>query len=158
MPSFVHISKAKMHDSRALALLRLNPGSIVAMDRAYNDYAQFARWCEAGVFFVTRMKENAVYDVVEQREVPKYRNILSDEIIVLTGNQAQKKCPHKLRRIVVWDEENEREIVLLTKVYLFLLRAIALSGRPAPGRETVSNYQDVAAAVEARPPILVKCQ
>ncbi len=114
MPSFVHISTAKMHDSRALALLRLNPGSIVAMDRAYNDYAQFARWCEAGVFFVTRMKENAVYDVVEQREVPKYRNILSDEIIVLTGSQAQKKCSHKLRRTVVWDEENEREIVLLT--------------------------------------------
>ncbi len=114
MPSFVHISKAKMHDSRVLALLRLNPGSIVAMDRAYNDYAQFARWCQAGVFFVTRMKENAVYDVVEQREVPKYRNILSDEIIVLTGSQARKKCPHQLRRIVVWDEENECEIVLLT--------------------------------------------
>ena len=114
MPLFVHISKAKMHDSRALALLRLNPGSIVAMDRAYNDYAQFARWCQAGVFFVTRMKENAVYVVVEQREVPKYRNILSDEIIVLTGSQAQKKCSHQLRRIVVWDEENECEIVLLT--------------------------------------------
>jgi hypothetical protein len=114
MPSFVHISKAKMHDSRVLALLRLNPGSIVAMDRAYNDYAQFARWCQAGVFFVTRMKENAVYDVIEQREVPKYRNILSDEILVLTGSQAQNKCSHPLRRIVVWDEENEREIVLLT--------------------------------------------
>ena len=114
MPSFIHISKAKMHDSRALALLRLNPGSIVAMDRAYNDYAQFARWCETGVFFVTRMKENAVYDALEQRDVPTYRNILSDEIIVLTGSQAQKKCPHQRRRTVVWDEKNECQIVLLT--------------------------------------------
>jgi len=114
MPSFVLLSEAKMHDSRALASLRLTAGSIVAMDRAYNDYAQFARWTQAGVFFVTRMKGNAVYEVLEQREVPKHRNILSDELIVLTGTQAQKKCAHTLRRIVVWDEEKQREIVLLT--------------------------------------------
>jgi hypothetical protein len=114
LPSFVHLSTAKMHDSRALALLRLNPGSIVAMDRAYNDYAQFARWTEQGIFFVTRMKESAVYEVIETREVPRHRNILSDEVIRLTGPGAQQKCPHLLRRIVVWDEENEREIVLLT--------------------------------------------
>ena len=114
MPSFVHISKAKMHDARVLALLRLNAGSIVAMDRAYNDYKQFARWTQARVYFVTRMKDNAVYEVVEKRRVPLHRNILSDEIILLTGAQAQKKCPHKLRRIVVWDADNEREIVLLT--------------------------------------------
>lgn len=114
LPSYVLISKAKMHDAKVLALLRLNPGSIVAMDRAYNDYRQFARWTEAGIYFVTRMKDNAVYEVVEQRAVPQYRNILSDEIVLLTGAQAQKKCPHKLRRIVVWDADNERQIVLLT--------------------------------------------
>jgi hypothetical protein len=114
MPAFVHISQAKMHDSRALALLRLNAGSIVAMDMAYNDYAQFARWTQAGIHFVTRMKDNAVYAVVQQRAVPQYRNILRDETIILTGGGAQEKCPHCLRRIVVWDQENEREIVLLT--------------------------------------------
>ena len=114
MPAFVHVSKAKMHDSRVLALVRLNPGSIVAMDRAYNDYAQFARWCRDGVFFVTRMKENAVYDVVEQRDIPKQRNILSDEIILLSGNQAQRKCSCRLRRVVVRDEKMQRDIVLLT--------------------------------------------
>ena len=114
LPSYVLISKAKMHDAKVLALLRLNAGSIVAMDRAYNDYRQFARWCEAGVYFVTRMKDNAVYEAVEKRAVPRHRNILSDAIILLTGAQAQNKCPHPLRRIVVWDADNEREIVLLT--------------------------------------------
>lgn len=114
LPSYVLISKAKMHDAKVLALLRLNPGSIVAMDRAYNDYKQFARWTQDGVYFVTRMKDNAVYVVVETRDVPRNRHILADEVILLTGAQAQKKCPHRLRRIVVWDAENEREIVLLT--------------------------------------------
>jgi len=125
LPSYVLISMAKMHDAKVLALLRMNPGSIVAMDRAYNDYRQFARWTEARVFFVTRMKDNAVYEVVEQRVVPLRRNILSDKIIVLTGAQAQHKCPYRLRRIVVWDEENQREIVLLTNQLEFGATTIA---------------------------------
>jgi transposase len=125
MPSFVHISKAKLHDARVLAMLSLSPGSIVAMDRAYNDYRQFAQWTEQGVYFVTRMKDNAVYEVVETRDVPLYRNIVSDEIILLTGTSAPAKCPHRLRRVVVWDEENEREIVLLTNHLEFGATTIA---------------------------------
>lgn len=114
MPSFVLITEAKRHDSKILHLLRLAAGSIVVMDRAYNDYKQFAAWIAQGVFFVTRMKENAVYEVVQRLVVPQNRNILSDQIIRLTGVNAQAKCPHLLRRIVVWDEEHQREIVLLT--------------------------------------------
>jgi hypothetical protein len=114
MPSWVLITAAKLNDAKVLARLPVNSGSIVAMDRAYNDYAQFARWTEAGVYFVTRQKSNAVYEVVTVREVPKNRNILSDEIIRLSNPDAQQKCPHELRRIVVWDEQKQREIVLLT--------------------------------------------
>ena len=44
LPAYVLISQATMHDAKVLGLLRLNAGSIVAMDRAYNDYRQFARW------------------------------------------------------------------------------------------------------------------
>lgn len=114
MPSWVLLSEAKMHDAKVLERLRLNPGSIVAMDRAYNDYTQFAVWTDTGIYFVTRQKGNAAYRVLEKREVPMHRNIISDELIVFSNPDAKKKCPHKLRRIVVWDEENGREIVLLT--------------------------------------------
>ena len=125
MPFYVLLSKAKMHDAKILALLRLNAGSIVAMDRAYNDYKQFARRTQDAVYFVTRMKENAVYKVVQRRDVPLRRNILCDEIILLTGAQTQKKCPHKLRRLVVWDADNERKIVLLTNHLHFGVTTIA---------------------------------
>ena len=125
LPSYVLISKARMHDAKVLCMLRLNPNSIVAMDRAYNDYAQFARWTKAGVYFVTRMKQNAVYQLIEERPVPLHRNILSDELIVLTGQGAQEKCPHQLRRIVVWDEVNQLDIVLLTNHLEFGASTIA---------------------------------
>ena len=84
------------------------------MDRGYNDYKLFASWTENGIFFVTRLKENAGYEVVEERTVPKNRNILADQFIRFTGFYAQKNCPHTLRRVVVWDKEKQRQIVLLT--------------------------------------------
>jgi hypothetical protein len=114
MPVFVSISTAKQHDVKAARLLSLNPGSIIALDRAYNDYELFALWTRQGVFFVTRMKDNAVYQVVKNNPLPQHRNIIADQIIKLTGARAEDKCPFLLRRIVVWDADNQREIVLLT--------------------------------------------
>ena len=114
MPSFAAISNAKLNDSRVMKTLRFNAGSIVAFDAAYNNYRLFAEWTERAVYFVTRMKSHAVYEVIEKRRVPVNRNILSDEIIRLTGRWAPRNCPHPLRRVVVWDRENDRTIVLLT--------------------------------------------
>ena len=84
------------------------------MDRGYNDYKLFAYWTANGIFFVTRLKENADYMVIEERAIPKNRNIVSDQLIRVTGFYAQKHCPYLLRRVVVWDKVKEREIVLLT--------------------------------------------
>ena len=114
MPSFALITEAKRHDRTVARRFSLKPGSIVAFDRAYNDYVLFSQWTEAGVFFVTRQKENAVYEVVEDQDIPRHRSILADQLIRLTGVKAQDKCPHLLRRIVVWDKVKLREIVLLT--------------------------------------------
>jgi len=125
MPSFVLITEARRHDVTAARKIRLTPGSIVAMDRAYNDFRLFAAWTDEGVFFVTRMKENTVWEVVEDRPLAKSGTILSDQIVRLSGVGAAAKCPHLLRRVVVWDAEKEREIVLLTNHLGFAASTIA---------------------------------
>ena len=125
MPSYALITSAKRHDRTVARKFTLNRGSIVAFDRAYNDYKLFGQWTENGVFFVTRLKDNAVYEVVEERGIPKNRSILSDQLIRLTGVKAEEKCPHLLRRIVVWDEDNQREIVLLSNHLTFGSSTIA---------------------------------
>ncbi|MBZ5729261.1 MAG: IS4 family transposase [Acidobacteriia bacterium] len=119
LPSYVLLTEAKKSDVRVAQTLDLNAGSIVAIDRGYNDYALFAKWTDREVFFVTRLKENAAFEVVESAMGPLPRNILADEIIRFTGAQATKHCPHVLRRVVVWDEINQREIVLLTNLLHF---------------------------------------
>ena len=125
LPSYVLITEAKTSDVRVAQSMDLNAGSIVAMDRGYNDYALFGKWTARGVFFVTRLKENAVYEVVEAVMEPLPRNILADETIRFTGPQAGKDCPHLLRRVVVWDPVNQREIVLLTNLLHFGATTIA---------------------------------
>jgi hypothetical protein len=114
MPAFVHITTAKQHEVKVAQTLSLNPGSIVAFDLGYNDYSLFSRWTEQGVFFVTRLKDNAVFEVIEERPLPLHRNLLADQIIRLTGARAEEKCPHRLRRVVVWDEKHPRTIELLS--------------------------------------------
>jgi len=125
MPQYVLITEARRHDRTVLPHVRLAPGSIIVDDRAYNDYAQFGRWTAEGVFFVTRMKDNAKCKVVKRRQVPQNSNVLRDEVIRLTGVGAAEKCPHLLRRIVVWDERNASEIVLLTNHLEFGATTIA---------------------------------
>jgi len=60
------------------------------------------------------MKSNTVYEVIEERPVPHNRHVLSDQIIRLTGVDAQDKCPYLLRRVEVWDPEEEKILVFLT--------------------------------------------
>jgi hypothetical protein len=119
LPSYVLITEAKKSDVRIAQSLDLNAGSIVAIDRGYCDYALFGKWDGRGVFFVTRLKDNAAYEVVEPAIGPLPRPILDDEPIRFTGAKAVKDYPHPIRRVVVWDPSNEREIVLLTNLLQF---------------------------------------
>jgi hypothetical protein len=114
MPQWVLLSEARRHDRKAASLLSLKRGSIVVMDRAYNDYSLFASWCEQGIFFVTRMKDSAQWVLMRALRPPQRSNILRDDLIEWYEPSARKKCPQTLRRVVVWDPDKEREIVLLT--------------------------------------------
>lgn len=89
-------------------------GAIVVDDRGYNDYRLFADWTDSGVFFVTRMKDNALYEVVEEREPPKNRNIVRDQIIRFSGAGAREKCSHLLRRVEAVREDTGETLVFLS--------------------------------------------
>jgi len=114
LPTYAYISEGKVHEVRIARTLKLPPGSILTMDRGYNDYQLYYDWTLCGVYFVTRLKGNAVYEVLKERRVPKNRNILADQVIRFTGPQSARNCPVPLRRIVVWDRDKQEELVVLT--------------------------------------------
>jgi len=85
----------------------------------------FAHWHKSKVFFVTRLKDNADYEVAASFAVPPHRHILKDERIRFRGYYSSRKCPEALRRIEVWDAEHERVIVLLTNNFKLSSTTIA---------------------------------
>lgn len=113
MPDFIHFSEARMNDCKALSKLNLKPGSIIVMDRAYNDFEQYGEWTIQGVWFVTRMKSNTCFRIIEKRIPPANRHIVSDDLIQLTGSNSGE-CPDTLRRVVAVDPKTGEKITILT--------------------------------------------
>jgi hypothetical protein len=116
---------AKTHDVRAAHVLSFDAGTIVVMNRGVNGYKLFALWTTQGLFFVTHLKEDTRYAVVEKRPVVTSTTILSDEINELDGAAAAEKCPHRLRRVRVWDAEYDRAFVFLSNIQHLTVTTIA---------------------------------
>lgn len=114
LPTFACITEGKIHEIQIARLLAFPPGTFLAIDRGYIDYDLYRQWTENGVFFVSRMKSNAVYEVVEERTPPQRSSIVQDSLIRFTSHRGQNAGDCLYRRIVVWDETKQKEIVLLT--------------------------------------------
>jgi len=114
LPSFAWITDGKVSDVKVAHMLRFEPGTIVVDDRGYNDYGLWGKWCANGVFFVTRMKAKTRYEVVFPKECLPNSLVLADEIIRLTGKDAEKKCPYELRRVLWYDKQRGETFEFLT--------------------------------------------
>lgn len=125
LPSFAHITEGKTADLKVAQSIDFPKGTIIAMDRGYTDYRLYARWTKAGVFFVTRLKTKANYLPMESRPVPKGSNVRSDEIIRLRPFEAGRPDLPDLRRIVVWLEDKQEELELLTNNFDLAASTIA---------------------------------
>lgn len=125
LPSYAVITEGKQHEITVAKTLTFTPGTILVIDRGYVDYTWFAALTRHGVFFVTRLKDNAVYTVLGTREVPSRRGIVTDELIELTGTGAREKCPYPLRRVQVEDPDTGKTLVFLTNHLTFGATTIA---------------------------------
>src|ERR1700756_5238905 len=125
LPSYALVTEGRVHESRVARTLRFEPGTIVVLDRGYTDYAWFNSLDADGVYFVTRMKDNADYGVLERRPVPARGPVQRDEIIFLYKLAREGQRDLFLRRIEVWDETQQRTLVFLTNHRPFAASTIA---------------------------------
>lgn len=109
--------------------LQLHQGKIAVFDKGYNDYKTFDEFTQNGVFFVTRLKSNAVYESVTENEIPSYidNGVIKDEIIRVDIKEKGKFLKTtELRRIAYWDDENQRCFEFITNLIGMNARHIAL--------------------------------
>src|SRR5690606_3685195 len=96
-------------------------------DKGYVDYAQYEAFSQSGIFYVTRLKENAVYQARKEYDLPETApsSVLKDEEVVLYYGQ-DKKSEHRTRRIAYWDDENKRLFEFISNNFEFSAEKIAL--------------------------------
>lgn len=119
IPELIHLSDGKMHDSKAIPHLQIKDDSIIIDDRAYYDFKAFVDFIARSVTFVTRIKGNADYKVVEELDITtedQAAGIRSAKIIQMRGSKAfqTKLCIHNLRLVSSWNETEGREVEILT--------------------------------------------
>ena len=113
LPSFAVITEGKTADITVAKQMTFAPGTMVVFDRGYPDYGWWLSLTQQKVNFVTRLKDNAEYGVIEQREVLKDSHIVRDEVILLCAQQ-EIGPQARLRRIEMWVEEKEETMVFVT--------------------------------------------
>ena len=114
LPEFVNITTAKIHEVNILKTLNFQSGTIIVFDRGLVDYIQWGIWTRQYVYFVTRLKSNAKYKVIESNPITPGKNILKDQLIKLEGFYSKKKCPFYLRLVEKYDPEEEKIITFVT--------------------------------------------
>lgn len=108
LPTLLVITDGKHHEGPIARAQTFAPGTILVFDKAYTNFTWFAALTAAGVFFVTRLKADADYRVIERRVPPQDRGILMDQRIRFCGPLTQQKYPDPLRRVVYQTPEGER--------------------------------------------------
>jgi putative transposase len=125
LPEFVTVTEGKRSDIAIARTLAFPAGSIVVVDRGYTDYGWYNQLSEKGIFFVTRLKRNASYRVLERRAVSKKTGLSSDQTIEFTGARTARRCPIRLRRIGYRDPETGHRYVFLTNNFKLAAKTIA---------------------------------
>ena len=123
LPCYAVITEGKVHEIQVARRLKLQRGTMLVFDRGYTDYDWFQRLTEEGVHFVTRLKDNATYIVVERRPAHG-EGVLADEIMVLEKQAGSETAPC-LRRSRYWDAAHQRELVFLTNHLELLATTVA---------------------------------
>ena len=125
LPEFVTVTEGNIYEIGVGKMMEFPKGSIIAIDRGYNDYAWYKELTDKGIFFVTRLKKAADYRVVERRPVNKKQGLTSDQTIAFRGRLTSKKCPIPMRRVGYRDPETGKQYYYLTNNFKLAAKTIA---------------------------------
>lgn len=128
VPCLVRYSEAARHDHLFLKeAINLAAGSIITFDKGYVDYGQYEEFTQKSIWYVTRLKDNALYKAKKEYDIPDEADtgVLKDEEITICYGENKSK-EHQARRIAYWDSKNERLFEFITNNFELPAEKIAL--------------------------------
>lgn len=125
IPTFIQITRGKVHDANILDDVVPEAGSIYVMDRGYLDFARLYRLHQHHAVFVIRAKRNFNYRRVSSQPVDKSTGLRCDQIVHAAGYYQSINYPEALRRIRYYDVETDKRLTFLTNQFTLSASTIA---------------------------------
>jgi hypothetical protein len=128
VPTMIRFSPSAQGDSRFLKEVKLPAGSIIVFDRGYNHYPTLNRFTEQGSSWVTRLRKDAVFKIVEKRDVSEpqqYKGILRDREIILGHDHNKKSTKVRARLINYKDPQTGKQLEFLSNNFRMAPATIA---------------------------------
>jgi hypothetical protein len=129
VPCLVKMTAAAANDVPFIKKLKLPKGSIIALDKGYTDYTQFDLWTQEKVWWVTRIKRGAQYEILETLTISdkeKEKGIMFDAKIIL-GHTAHNMVTRTPARLIHFhDKEKDENYYFITNHTKFNASVIAL--------------------------------
>ena len=127
---FVRMTEARVHDRRFLYHIDLPANSFMVFDKAYNLYSQFDKWTKHKIWFVTRMKDNAVFHVtkvlLDKTKRKNAKGVVKEQLITVGYKNTEGNTVRvKLRRITFIADDGKK-YVFLTNNFTLPASQIAL--------------------------------
>jgi putative transposase len=125
IPAFAAVTAGKVGDQMQAKLMMFPKDSVVVFDRGYADYSWHNQLTEKGIFWVTRIRANAKYRVLERRKPNRSCGITSDQTIEYTAKISRKNKLSPIRRIGFYDKETDKNYVFITNHFGWSANTIA---------------------------------
>lgn len=126
VPDFVCLKAASTNENTFLKVLNLPLGGIAVFDKGFNRYKYFDLWTQKGRFFVTRLKDNARYDVIAENNTESSPDILKDQQVLLKYKEHNVSRTVTLRLITYYDLVSGETLQFLTNLTTHKAMTIAL--------------------------------
>lgn len=125
IPAMCLITGHEERDQTFMADYPYTKGCVYVLDRIYFKTQGLYTIASAGAYFITRIKKNVCYDVIDSFDIDGKR-VLSDQRIFLTSRWAAKGYPEHLRLIRYYSVENNETLVFVTNNFELDAATIAL--------------------------------
>jgi Transposase DDE domain/Domain of unknown function (DUF4372) len=108
LPAAMVITTGKYSELIVARRQRWEAGTVLLFDRGFVDYAWFYLLTTTGVTFITRLKKDAGYEVVESTKIAGEEESVTDDRIRLTGRRSRKRYPDVLRVVTIEKADGEQ--------------------------------------------------
>jgi len=119
LPAAMVIATGKISELAIARRRHWEPGTVVMFDRGYIDFAWFQRLTDEQVWFITRVRADMAFDVVDSVRTEQRGEVIRDERVHICGRQRAKRYPGQLRVVTIEKASGEQ--------FQFLTNNMALS-------------------------------